>query len=852
MKNKNQGAVRKLAVRSLKNNRMRNTFIILAIILTCMLFTTSFSLVSGMMQAAQEQTMHEVGGRAHAGLKSATREQYEAVTKDPRIKKSYYNIFISYAENIVKRQTELRYVPYEDDLSEYFIQLEEGHFPEKEKEIIVDTFVMDELGVEYKSGETIHLTFSFMGEVIEKDFIVSGWYEGDRISHASEIIVSQEYWEKLKGNRTDADFVEWGREHPNDRGVGLYAVNFYFDNASNLQEKVCSVISDAGYVPETELDYGVNWAYMENRMDSADPITFVILAGVVGVILLTGYLIIYNIFQISVMNDIRFYGLLKTIGATKSQLKKIITFQAMLLSLIGIPIGICLGYGVGKLGLPFAMRFIENGHMEISLKFNLFILLFSVFFSVMTVYLSCRRPGKIAGGVSPVEAVRYTDGRNKKKSWVVITAISLSMILLTFVMTAVGSFRLDSYLESRIVGDFLLGSNGIFSMTSISDDYAISEDYLEMADGAEGIISKDELWARFDNYVKLDEKGINQYKKLDQEGKLRRDEYTEDMIEWVIEGKEDFRMYSYGYTNDLLEKLEVLEGTLDIEKFQEGDYILIGRFHGSETLEASDGLYHPGDYVKVAGIAEGAKLQEIKNDAGETIGAYYDKMDEKVYEVMAVIDIPYSMDLHRYTANAMDVVLPLREFTESEENSVCFALSYKVEKEKQEAFEAMLKDYTENTNKFMGYASKDSLKQEFDGMIKVIAVIGISLAAVIAFIGILNFVNAMITDIISRKREFAVLQSIGMTGIQLVRMLILEGVRYVAAAGVISFIVGSLLARIILGALNNVIMFFEYQFQIMPFIIMLPVLLIVAVIVPWAAWHRLQKKSIVERLRENE
>ena len=454
-----------------------------------------------------------------------------------------------------------------------------------------------------------------------------------------------------------------------------------------------------------------------------------------------------------------------------------------------------IGCGVGKLVLPFAMSFTENGQMEISLKFNLFILLFSVFFSVMTVYLSCRRPGKIAGGVSPVEAVRYTEGRNKKKSWVVIMAISLSMILLTFVMTAVGSFRLDSYLESRIVGDFLLGSNGIFSVTSISDDYAISEDYMDMADGAEGIISKDELWTRFDNYVKLDEKGINQYKKLDEEGKLRKDEYTEDMIEWVIEGKEDLHMYSYGYTNNLLEKLEVLEGTLDIEKFQEGDYILIGRFHGSETLEASDGLYHPGDYVKVAGIADGATLQEIK----------------KVYEVMAVVDIPYSMDMHRYTANAMDVVLPLREFTESEENSVCFALSYKVEKEKQEAFEAMLKDYTENTNKIMGYASKNSLKQ-----------------------------------------KFAVLQSIGMTGNQLVRMLILEGVRYVAAAGVISFIVGSLLARIILGALNNVIMFFEYQFQIMPFIMMLPVLLIVAVLVPVAAWHRLQKKSIVERLRENE
>lgn len=80
-----------------------------------------------------------------------------------------------------------------------------------------------------------------------------------------------------------------------------------------------------------------------------------------------------------------------------------------------------------------------------------------------------RLPGQLSGG---------------QQQRVAITTISLSMILLTFVMTAVGSFRLDSYLESRIVGDFLLGSNGIFSVTSISDDYEISEDYIDMADVA--------------------------------------------------------------------------------------------------------------------------------------------------------------------------------------------------------------------------------------------------------------------------------------------------------------------------------------------------------------------------------
>ena len=72
-----------------------------------------------------------------------------------------------------------------------------------------------------------------------------------------------------------------------------------FENASNLEEKVRMVIERAGYEPETELDYGVNWAYMQNRMESIDPFSFVLIAGALAVILLTGYLIIYNILALS-------------------------------------------------------------------------------------------------------------------------------------------------------------------------------------------------------------------------------------------------------------------------------------------------------------------------------------------------------------------------------------------------------------------------------------------------------------------------------------------------------------------------------------------------------------------------
>lgn len=128
-------------------------------------------------------------------------------------------------------------------------------------------------------------------------------------------------------------------------------------------------IEHAGYEPETELAYGVNWAYMSSRAEEADPFTLIILLGAVSVILITGYLIIYNIFQISVVSDIRFYGLLKTIGTTKEQIRRLIRRQAFLLSAIGIPIGLLVGFGIGKLLLPFMMAIVRipssmelNGH----------------------------------------------------------------------------------------------------------------------------------------------------------------------------------------------------------------------------------------------------------------------------------------------------------------------------------------------------------------------------------------------------------------------------------------------------------------------------------------------------------
>ena len=122
-------------------------------------------------------------------------------------------------------------------------------------------------------------------------------------------------------------------------------------SALHIEQDLYNILANHGYQSESRaagenyIPIGVNWGYSGSQLaDNIDPMVVVTLIGLLLLILFTGYLIIYNIFQITVTNDIKFYGLLKTIGTTGKQLKRIIYFQAFLLSMIGIPLGLLSGY----------------------------------------------------------------------------------------------------------------------------------------------------------------------------------------------------------------------------------------------------------------------------------------------------------------------------------------------------------------------------------------------------------------------------------------------------------------------------------------------------------------------------
>lgn len=882
MRNNNQKIIRRLSARSLKNNRVRNRIAVLAIALTSLLFSGIFTLTSGIAQIAEEQTMREVGTRTHAGLKDVTRKQMDEITQNPAIKSFSWNILLGIAKNVPSRQSELRFASGEEELKNSSIALREGTMPEEPDDLVADTIVLNALGIEPKLGAQVPIEFTFQGEPYRRTFTLCGWYDGDYVSHASELYLSEAFWDELRNGRTDEDFLAYAKAHPEEQqGVGLYNANLWFDSSRGIEGKIRSVIEEAGYEPETEIDYGVNWAYMSSRAENLDLFSVLLCVSALLTVIVTGYLIIHNIFQISILGEIRFYGLLKTLGATGRQIRRLVLREALLLSAAGIPSGLLLGFILCKLLFPFSVNFLDLKGMKASVSFDPWVFVFGALFSLATVCLSCRKPARIASRISPVEAVRYTEtgggkkkqkrsvsghavprmafanlGRSKGKTCAVVLSMTFSIVLLSIVLTAMRSFRLESYIESRLPGDFLIANSNLTG-SPVSPDYSLDEDYVTQVDQQEGITQRNEIWEGYGapKHV-LSESARRTFSDLEQQGLVwfnnEVGNITGEAVERIENGEWGIDLMEYAYTPELLEQIPVLEGSFDLERFLDGGYVLVGNFFGTSHTETP--LYHAGETITLGMRTTESEWQEQTDSEGNPI--YYDltNVEEKEYKVMAVVDLPSSLRDGGFTPNSFDLVLPLADMKQQSElgSGQLLAVSYEVEPEKREAFGQFLEQYTKNVNPQMGYYSADTLRAEFSNMIQAVGSLGIILAAIIALVGILNFLNAILTGIQARRREFAMLQSIGLTGRQLLQLLICEGLLYALLSGVLGIILGSLIGYFAVGSLEQMILFFRYRFTALPYLILLPVFLAASVLLPYLACRGLTRTSIVERLRESE
>jgi putative ABC transport system permease protein len=150
------------------------------------------------------------------------------------------------------------------------------------------------------------------------------------------------------------------------------------------------------------------------------------------------------------------------------------------------------------------------------------------------------------------------------------------------------------------------------------------------------------------------------------------------------------------------------------------------------------------------------------------------------------------------------------------------------------------------------YESKATVRAEFSQYEQMFLLVGGVLCTIIALVGILNFFNSIMTGILSRRREFAVIQSVGMTSRQLRAMLIYEGLFYalssVSAALILSLVLEPLAGKV----LASMYWFYDYHFTIFPVLLTIPVFVVLGVLIPMALYGQAARQSVVERLREAE
>ncbi|WP_346705842.1 FtsX-like permease family protein [Merdimonas faecis] len=854
---KNQKVIRNLSDKSFRASRTRNTIAVLAIALTSMLFTTLFTIGLGSVENFQQQTMRQSGGDSHGVIKDITMEEYEALKDHPLIKESAACEVL--ADNVanpefLKRHVELWYVP-EYHYPHRYLEIEEGRAPEKADEVLVDEVTMELLRLPKETGQEITLSLQVgMADPAAEDrtFTVTGILKADPAMNTGFVVTSEDYLTKYAEEIKAAEREEYAM-------TGRIDMDVNFSNSFNIQKKLEQVITESGYsVTEGDKNYlssNVNWAYVSDSAQS-DPMTMGAVAGGLFIILLTGYLIIYNVFQISVVKDIRYYGLLKTIGTTGRQIRKIVRRQAWKLAVAGIPLGLVTGFFVGKGIVPLVVERSAYQGSDVQVSLNPWIFAGAILFSLATVWISTRKPARIAGRVSPIEAVRYTEDQNEKKKekkgtdggklWrmalsnlarskgrtvIVILSLSLSVILLNSIFTVTSSFSMDQFLKKFVVSDFLIANAEYFNSEYYGvkegiEEISLSESFIRACEEEDGFERGGRLY--MSNEVGLEAETYQPTENVmtDENGEFYN-MFGSEKVPYQRNEDGSYRTTFYGLEDYPLEKAEPFEGETDLsvikEKLATGKYLLgaVATDDNDQVIE-DEIYYHAGDHVTLV-MKDGEKREfEILSLIKENYYGLTNRMGSQ-FAFYTTADVFLSMESPDYL----------------------MSYEFDVEDGREAQFEEFLENYTTTQEPLMHYESKQKWLDEFNGLTGLFTLVGGVLTMVVGVIGILNFVNATLTGIVTRKREFAIMEAIGMTKRQLTRMLMLEGLYYAGFTILCSLAGGCLLSVTLVRILADGMWFMEYQFILWPMLIVFPILLLLGVLVPYLAYLPQRRESVV-------
>lgn len=867
--NNNTEVIKRLSKRYFKKNRVRNLAAILAIMLTAFLFTSITSLVFSMSSSIQLSMQMQKGSKADGDIRYLTEEQYQELQDSDFIKEAGCRRFVGFASNASGHMIEINYAdPVQQELT--FCTPTHGKAPKEANEIATTDQALEALGVKAKVGERVLVEFTLRGKSYQYEMVVSGWWEAANDT-GSLMIVSEQF---LKDN-PDLFINTYAK----DREIaGTYMADVVLKDKRHIQKQLQEFALSVGGEPEQM--NGDNYiACSQNQVGNAMLQPGMMMSAIVFVLLfvVSGYLLIYNIFDISVMQDVRQYGLLRTIGTSTRQIKKIVNRQAIWLTLIGLPLGLIFGFLVSKMLLPVVMKFFQANSLK-AMKVSVLPLIFLIaaVFTIFTVIISTRKPAKKAAKISPLEAIRYTGqenkktkktkrthgaklsymafsnlGRNKRRSVFIVLSMLLCIVLFNSIIVITQSMDEEKWISRSTKTDFTVYNS--VAVNGVSP-FQYREDGLP------------------DSVVNL----INQQKGVEKERILYRntrddsdvtvDYKFEDLVCIAEETEEDY--VSKAYENG--SSLRIVPGTEDgyfgnVFGVSEAFWEDVTIYEGKNNPDILKKKMETGDYVivgtiidRLTGEAENETQLQQQLQVGDSITFSKDGKEEKTCTILAkatVVATEYETYAGANGATYIGGDAPFlymsdTKFKELYEEPTIFSYSFNAEQGKKENLEGFLADFTgENTS--VAYTSTKLLQEQLASNRNIVLLVGGMIGVILAFAGLINFTNMMVSNIITRRHEFAAMQSIGMTNRQLRRLIMDEGLYFAVGADVIGGLLAVILGMTVLkNVLNSPSMwYFTLRFTLVPALFIAVIYLILAAVIPVVVLHFFNKGSVVERLR---
>ena len=788
--NDTSAITKKLAKKSLQSEKRRNLMVVIAVALAAFLICFT-GIVSTSLTQMQRNQVVDTYEAVWLGVEENDIETLKGVPEFERVG-GYYML----GEELSEQGYHASYVYCDAQMMEITkaqMNLLEGRVPEKANEVVVSEYFLSTYGNNAKIGDTVTLdTESFHG-----DYVVTGIMDSvnEKEANTCAIILSK------------AALTEWNGFDP-----AGYRAYVHFKNSDQLGEELIT-----SYCREIAEEYELPTPSMNNRYftyASKQPFDdFTLMADVIALVLIGGYIVIQSIFRISINDKIRSYGQLRTIGATPKQIKRIVKNEGRKLGSIGILIGTVLGICGGFL-------LFSKGFNAVSYVATVILTLIS---SWLMVSISIRKPVKIAAGISPIEAVRFTPAqkaiRSRKKN-----------IKLNPVSMGIANFKRDRKKTISIVASLSIGGILLMVVSSIV------------------LVRSPEQIARL--YFP------------DSDYKIYLQDLSEEML---VKGNP--------LNEELKQEVLSIDGVTDIIVARQSLYTSI-KTDANQNSGICDTLTDQNYAMVEAALTAGTMPTDSHSIViHDKIAAHFEDMGVGSTVEFSSVDGKQSIPVTisgMFSASKMPVIFghgrshtdgsvffaPKDLFCELHPEITTFDYSWSIvsDPKKDETVKAELKNIVaEHSNLALdeidtAIAAEKSQNSVAFGSMQV-------LSWLVFLFGVINLINTTLSNQMSRKQENSVLRSIGLTQKQLCKMNICEGLCYAFFATLAILIVGLPISVVVSREMGSATLHGKvvpYQFPVLEMGLFILVLFGMELILSVWTIRRQKKQSLIEQMRAME